>query len=126
VGEHVKLLVKRGERQFPTTVTVASLPDESAPKVQVLKELELVTLTPAIRAERGIRSAHGALIYQVSARVADDLGIAKGDVIVQINNVPIDNAVDAQKALTALAGRGVIHMYFERGGQIYTTDFMVR
>ncbi|HXE60502.1 MAG TPA: trypsin-like peptidase domain-containing protein [Gemmatimonadaceae bacterium] len=126
VGERVQLTVKRGDRQFPVTVTVSSLPDESAPKIQVLKELELVTVTPAIRAERGIRSAHGALIYAVSSRVSDDLGIAKGDVIVQINQVPIDNAQDVQKALNALAGRTVIHMYFERGGQIYTTDFMVR
>jgi len=126
VGERVQLTVKRGEREFPVTVTVASLPDESAPKVQVLKELELVTVTPAIRAERGIRSSHGALIYQVSPRVSDDLGIAKGDVIVQINQLPIENAQDVQKALNALAGRSVIHMYFERGGQIYTTDFMVR
>ena len=126
VGERVQLTVKRGERQFPVSVTVASLPDESAPKVQVLKELELVTVTAAIRAERGIRSSHGALIYQVSSRVSDDLGIAKGDVIVQINQVPIENAQDVQKALNALAGRSVIHMYFERGGQIYSTDFMVR
>jgi serine protease Do len=126
VGEHVQLVVKRGDRQVPVTVTVAALPDESAPKVQVLKELELVTVTPAIRAERGIRSPHGALIYAVSSRVSDDLGIAKGDVIVQVNQVPIENAQDVQKALNALAGRSVIHMYFERGGQIYTTDFMVR
>jgi len=126
VGERVQLTVKRGDRQFPVSVTVASLPDESAPKVQVLKELELVTVTPAIRAERGIRSSHGALIYQVSPRVSDDLGIAKGDVIVQINQVPIENAQDVQKALNVLAGRSVIHMYFERGGQIYSTDFMVR
>ncbi|HKT06924.1 MAG TPA: trypsin-like peptidase domain-containing protein [Gemmatimonadaceae bacterium] len=126
VGERVQLSVKRGDRQFPVSVIVASLPDESAPKVQVLKELELVTVTPAIRAERGLRSSHGALIYQVSPRVSDDLGIAKGDVIVQINQVPIQSAQDVQRALNALAGRGAIHMYFERGGQIYSTDFMVR
>ena len=126
VGERVPLTVKRGARTFPVTVSVAALPDESAPKVQVLKELELVTVTPTIRAERGIRSTKGALIYDVSPRVSDDLGIAKGDVIVQINRVSIDNAQDVAKALNAFAGRGVIHMYFERGGQIYSTDFMVR
>jgi serine protease Do len=126
VGEKVPLVVKRGERTFPISVTVATLPDESAPKVQVLKELELVTVTPTIRAERGIRSARGALIYDVSSRVSDDLGIAKGDVIVQINRLPIDDAQDVAKALNAFAGHGVIHMYFERGGQIYSTDFMVR
>jgi serine protease Do len=126
VGERVPLLVRRNGREFQTTVTVADLPEVSAPKVQVLKELELVTLTPAIRAERGIRSQHGALIYNVSDRVSEDLGIEKGDVIVQINRVPIDNAQDVAKALDAFAGRGVIRMFFERAGRIYSTDFMIR
>jgi hypothetical protein len=59
----------------------------SAAKVAVLKELELVTLTPAIRVDRGIRSPKGALIYNLSDRVSDELGLAKGDLIVQINRV---------------------------------------
>jgi serine protease Do len=92
----------------------------------VLKELEVVTLTPSIRAEKGIRSSHGALIYNVTDRVSDDLGIEKGDVIVQINRMPIDNAQDVAKALDAFSGRGVIRMFFERGGRIYSTDFMIR
>jgi S1-C subfamily serine protease len=83
-------------------------------------------VTPAIRAERGIRSAHGALIYDVSDRVAQDLGIEKGDVIVQVNRVPIDNAQDVAKVFDALSGRDVVRMYFERGGRIYSTDFMIR
>jgi serine protease Do len=126
VGEKVPMVVRRGDRQFEVTLTVADLPEVSAPKVQVLKELELVTITPAIRAERGIRSRHGALIYDVSDRVSQDLGIEKGDVIVQVNRVPIDNAQDVAKVFDALSGRDVVRMYFERGGRIYSTDFMIR
>jgi serine protease Do len=126
VGEKVPILVRRGDRQFEVNLTVADLPEVSAPKVQVLKELELVTVTPAIRAERGIRSRHGALIYNVSDRVSQDLGIEKGDVIVQVNRVPIQNAEDVAKVFDALSGRDVVRMYFERGGRIYSTDFMIR
>ncbi|HEX7941384.1 MAG TPA: trypsin-like peptidase domain-containing protein [Gemmatimonadaceae bacterium] len=126
VGEQVPLVVRRGDRELPVRVTVADLPEVSAPKVQVLKELEVVTLTPAIRAERGIRSQHGALIYNVSQRVADDIGIETGDVIVQINRASIDDAQDVAKALDAFADRGMIRMFFERGGRIYFTDFMIR
>jgi len=126
VGEKVPIMVRRGGRQFEVSLTVADLPEVSAPKVQVLKELELVTVTPAIRAERGIRSRHGALIYDVSDRVSQDLGIEKGDVIVQVNRVPIDNAQDVAKVFDALSGRDVVRMYFERGGRIYSTDFMIR
>ncbi len=126
VGERIPLLVRRGNREQTFTVTVADQPDVSAPKVAVLKELQLVSLTPAIRAERNIRSTRGALIYEVSRRVADELGIEKGDVIVQVNRVPIQNAEDAARALDQYGGRDVIRMFFERAGRIYSTDFMIR
>ncbi len=126
VGERVPMVVRRDGKELDVTLTVADLPEVSAPKVQVLKELELVTVTPSIRAERGIRSRHGALIYNVSDRVSQDLGLEKGDVIVQVNRVPIDDAQDVAKVFDALSGRDVVRMYFERGGRIYSTDFMIR
>ncbi|MGH7719623.1 MAG: trypsin-like peptidase domain-containing protein [Gemmatimonadaceae bacterium] len=126
VGEEAELLVRRDGRELPVRVTVADLPDVSAPKVAVLRELELVTLTPSIRGQRGIVSGRGALIYRVSERVSQELGIAEGDVIVQINRVPIESAEDAARALDTFGGRHVIRMFFERGGRIYSTDFMIR
>ena len=126
VGDQVPLVVKRASRELPVTVTIADLPEVSAPKVAVLKELELVTLTPAIRVDRGIRSPRGALIYNLSDRVSYELGLARGDLIVQINRIPIESANDAARALDASAGRATIHMFFERGGRIYSTDFMIR
>jgi serine protease Do len=126
VGDVVPLVIKRAGREMQMNVTIADLPEVSAAKVAVLKELELVTLTPAIRVDRGIRSPRGALIYNVSDRVSDELGLAKGDVIVQINRLPIETANDAARALDAAAGRSTIHMFFERGGRIYSTDFMIR
>jgi serine protease Do len=126
VGQAVSLTVKRGTREIPVTVTVGDLPEVSAPKVEVLRELELVTLTPAIRSERGIRSEHGAVIYKLSDRVAEDLGIQTGDVIVQINRTPITSADEAAKALNYYGGRGSIRMFFERSGQVFTTDFSIQ
>ena len=126
VGNQVPLVLKRGARDVPVSVTIADLPEVSAAKVAVLKELELVTLTPAIRVDRGIRSPRGALIYNLSERVSDELGLEKGDVIVQINRIPVETANAAAHALDAGAGPATIHMFFERGGRIYSTDFMIR
>ena len=126
VGQAVVLTVKRGGREIPVTVTVGDLPEVSAQKVEVLRELELVTLTPAIRSERGIRSEHGAVIYKLSDRVAEDLGIQTGDVIVQINRTPITSADEAAKALNYYGGRGPIRMFFERSGQVFSTDFSIQ
>ena len=126
VGDSVPLIVRRAARDFTVTVRVADLPEVNAPKVEVLHELELVTLSPAIRAERGIRSEHGAVIYNVSARVADELGIQSGDVIVQINRTPVASADQAAEALNYYGGRGPIRMYFEHNGQVFTTDFSIQ
>ena len=126
VGERVPVRVRREGREFAVELVVGDQPEASAPKVAVLREMELITLTPQIRAERTIVSQRGALIYRVSERVAADLGIQSGDVIVQINRTPIESADDAARAIDAYAGRGLIRMYYERGGRAYFTDFIIR
>jgi serine protease Do len=126
VGEQVPLVVRRGGSDVSVTVTIADLPEVSAPKVEVLREMELVTLTPAIRAERGVRSPRGALIYRASERVTAELGMSPGDVIVQINRTPVTSAEDVTRALDYYAGKGTIRVFFEHEGSIYPTDFYIR
>ncbi len=126
VGEEVPLILRRGESELKVNVKVADLPEVNAPKVTVLREIQLVSLTPAIRAERNIRRVNGALVQAVSPRVADQLGIQAGDVILQINRVPVADAESAARALDYYAGRGGIVMYIERQGQVYTTEFVIQ
>ncbi len=126
VGEDIPLIFRRGGRDVQVTVRVADLPEVNAPKVTVLREIQLVTLTPAIRAERNIRRASGALVQNVTSRIAEQLGIQAGDVILQINRVPVADAEAAARALDYYAGRGAIVMYIERQGQVYTTEFVIQ
>ncbi|HWE42623.1 MAG TPA: trypsin-like peptidase domain-containing protein [Gemmatimonadaceae bacterium] len=126
VGESVPLRIMRGNSQQTVNVTVADMPEVSAEKVQVLREMELVTLTPAIRAERGIRSPRGAVIYRTTDRITNEIGLQSGDVIVQINRTPISSADEAAKAIDYYGGRGPIQLFFERGGRVYSTDFQLR
>ena len=125
VGENDSLVVKRGGREIPVSVEVADLPDLNAPRVTVLRELELITLTPAIRAQYQIQSRQGALVNRVSERVQGQLGIQSGDVIVQLNRTPITDAELVNRFLTTY-GRGVIRLYFERGGAVYSTEFSLQ
>jgi serine protease Do len=126
VGQPANLRIRRGGRDMTVSVPVADQPEVTAPKVQVLKELELVTVTPAIRAERNVRSTQGALVFNVSDRVANDLGIQRGDVIVQVNRTRVRSAEEAAQALSYYADRGPIRMFLERDGQIFITDFYIR
>ncbi len=122
VGEKVNLTIRRNGREMPVEVQVADLPDVNAPRVTVLREIELLTVTPAIRGERQIRSVQGAIVGKVSDRVRSQIGIEPGDVIVQINRTPVTDAQSVERILNSY-GRSVIRMYFERGGQIYSTEF---
>jgi serine protease Do len=126
VGEAVPLRIRRGNREFDVSVTVADLPWASAPKVAVMRELELVSLTPAIRAERGIQSARGALVLRASDRVIDEIGLQPGDVVVQVNRTPVETADQAAQAIDYASRRGAIRVFFERGGRIFSTDFMIQ
>ncbi|HEX2602443.1 MAG TPA: trypsin-like peptidase domain-containing protein [Gemmatimonadaceae bacterium] len=125
VGENDTLLVKRGSREIPISVQVVDLPDVNAPRVTVLREIELITLTPQIRAQYQVQSRQGALVNRVSDRIQQQIGLAAGDVIVQINRTPIATAEDVNRILTSY-GRGALRMYFERGGQIYATEFSLQ
>jgi len=125
VGESDSIVVRRDGREIPVTVAVADLPDVNAPRVTVLREIELITLTPPIRAQYQIQSRQGALVNRVSERVQQQIGLQSGDVIVQINQNPITNAETVNRILTTY-GRGGLRMYFERGGRIYATEFSLQ
>jgi serine protease Do len=126
VGTRLPLVVERGGRPVETSVVVADLPEVRAPKVEVLRELQLVTLTPAIRAERGVRTTSGALVYRVTERMSEELGLMEGDVIVQVNRSAVNSAEDVQRAIDYHAGRGPIRLYFERGARVFFTDFVIQ
>ncbi|MEY4608651.1 MAG: hypothetical protein RL625_868 [Gemmatimonadota bacterium] len=126
VGENATLMVRRENRERRVTVAVQDLPDASAERVAVLRELQLISLTPAIRVERGIRAAQGAVVVQVSDRVEQALGLRPGDVIVQINRTPVADAPQAARLIEGAGGSGPVRMFVERAGMIYSTDFRIR
>jgi serine protease Do len=125
VGESDSIVVRRGGREIPLVVEVVDLPDVNAPRVTVLREIELITVTAPIRAQHQIQSRRGALVNRVSDRVQQQIGIQSGDVIVQINRTPITDAESVNRILTSY-GRGGLRMYFERGGRIYATEFSLQ
>ncbi|MDB4950301.1 MAG: putative family peptidase [Gemmatimonadetes bacterium] len=119
-GERLQVRVA-GDRAL--TVTAGDLPSVGAQRVQALRDFQLVTLTPAIRAERGLSSERGALIVSLS-EPARRIGLQEGDLILQVNRVRVGGAEEAAQALQALSGRSVV-VYFERGGQVGATEFVI-
>lgn len=126
VGESIPMVVKRGTDEVPITVKVADSPEVTATKVTVLSDLQLISLSDAIRAERGVAATSGALIYKVSDRISDAIGIQVGDVIVQVGRTRVNTAQEASSAIERESNRGQVYLVFERGRQLMQTSFSMR
>jgi serine protease Do len=103
-------------------IVTGDLPTVTAPKVTVLRDLQLITVTPAIQAERSLRSADGALIFRLTPDVSRATGLQAGDVIVGVNRVRIHDAAQLATVLQALQPREPFRLVFERGGSYNFTD----
>jgi serine protease Do len=125
VGDSVDLSVRSGRRTIHRRVVTGDLPTVTAEKYKVLEDLELVNVTPAVRAERGIRSQEGVLIFSISPTVSDATGLAEGDVILAINRTPVRAASQVGELLNVRPGE-VVRLYLEREGQITFTDLVFR
>jgi serine protease Do len=119
VGEPLPVTVgEAGERTI--RITPRDLPSLTAERVSALEEFELVTLTPPIRAERGLDNESGALIVGVSDRIRQRLGLREGDLIIGINRYAIRSAEEAADYLQELQeypGRVEVRMFVERSGR---------
>lgn len=103
-------------------IITADLPTVTAEKVSVLRGIQLVTVTPAIRSERRIQSEQGALVFQVQPDIARTTGLRDGDVIVAINRTPVASAAQVSQLLGAIRPRQSFRLVFERGGQVTFVD----
>jgi len=125
-GDTLPVVVRRTSGDRHVVLTVEDLPTSKAQKVAVLGDLQVVTVTPAIRAEKGIQSPRGALVYAIGRESQQNTGLQPGDVIMQVNRQGIATAEDAQRALRGAQGRTPVRVYFERGGETGYTDFYVQ
>lgn len=124
-GDQLEVTLRRDGRRRRVWLRMEELPTSRAEKVAVLGDMQLITVTAAIRQERGIQSVRGALIYNVGA-AARATGLRQGDVILQINRLSVGSAEDVRRAFREASGRAPIRVYFERGGGVGYTDFYVQ
>jgi serine protease Do len=125
VGDSVEVIVRNGNTTARRRVVTGDLPTVTAEKITVLQDLQLINVTPAIQAERGIRSERGALIFRLSPQVSRATGLRPGDVILAINRAPVRSASEVSDLLNVRAGQ-VIRIYVERDGQVTFTDLVLR
>ena len=123
-GEVVEVRTEGSSRPF--RIVTETLPTARAERVEVLEDLEVITVTPEVRLERNLGSEAGALITGISPRLSRSLGLREGDVLLAINRTNIRTAEDAARAIGNLRGGTRVRIYFERNGQVSWRDFYTR
>jgi serine protease Do len=125
-GDTLIVSYRHGSESRTARLAVGDFPTTLAEKVAVLGGMKVVTVTPAVRAERGIQSDHGALIYDLPGEMVEATGLRSGDVILQINRARVSSADDLRRAFAATAGAGAVSVWFERARRLERTAFYVR
>jgi len=107
-----------GEGVGRVTLVAEELPSLRAARVTVLQDLQLITLTPSVRAERRVLSDEGAVVTGISPELAGQLPLRPGDVLLAINNAGIQRAEQVAEILERLqSARQPFRIYFERNGR---------
>jgi len=126
VGDTILLVTRRGTLIMRRTLVATDLPTRTAARVTVLQDLQLVTVTPAIQAERGIQSAQGALVVGIAPRTAESTGLRVGDVIIGLDRLRVASANDLSAFFDDLRSGESFRIWLERNGQTVYTDLVYR
>ena len=121
-GDRIELAV---EGMDAVQLRAAPLPSATADRVELLRDLQVVTVTAGIRAERGLASSEGALVVEISDALAGVTGLATGDVLLAVNNMRVRTAREAADELRRIqrAGRSFV-LRFERNGRMVRTGLL--
>ena len=121
-GDRIELAL---EGMDPVQVQAVRLPSATADRVELLRDLEVVTVTPGIQAERRLVSSEGALVVEISEVLARVTGLAVGDVLLAVNNQRLRTAREAADELRQAqrSGRPFV-LLFERNGRMVRTGLL--
>jgi serine protease Do len=110
-------------RNRPVSLETTSYPSVTAERVTVLRDIQLISVTPQIQVERDLVSEWGALVTAISDRLSRQLGLRKNDVILQINRMRVRTADETAQAFDAVRGTGRVALIFEHDGGRYVREF---
>ena len=126
VGDTLQLQTRAIAITRNRTLVSGDLPTVTAERVRVMSDLELVTVTPGVRAEKNLRADQGALIATITPAAAQATGLAAGDVILAIDRTPVRTAEQVAEIVGALKPRQPIRVYVERDGRLVYSDIALR
>jgi len=126
VGSRVSITVLRNNTTVPLTATITELKEEKAvaraPETERDFGLTVQNVTPEIAQSLGLKQVQGVIVAAVEAgSAADDAGVRRGDVILEIDGKAIRNLTDYRHAIAELE-KGKSSLFLVQRGQ--STSFV--
>ncbi|MGA7400515.1 MAG: Do family serine endopeptidase [Candidatus Sulfotelmatobacter sp.] len=129
-GSSIKLGILRDGKNINVPVTVEEMGSRDHEGKEVGSNsngkprwgLGLTDMTPELREQLQASSdLRGAVVEQVQpGSAADNAGLQQGDVIVEVDRHPVQNAADVQKALSAVPkGQDALVLVWSNGGSTF-------
>jgi len=119
----IKVLRKGKEKSFAVQLGELENTQELAKAEPEAKPgafgLQVQTVTPDIAQELGLEETEGVVVTGVEpGSPADDAGLRRGDVILEVNQAPVGDVAEFREALEG-AERGALLLVSRAGSQIY-------
>jgi len=127
-GSTIKLQILRDSKNVNVPVTLEAMGSRDQTGKEVSSNgkprwgLGVTDMTPDLRQQlQASGDLHGAVVEQVQpGSSADNAGLQRGDVIVEVNRHPVQNADDVQKALAAVPkGQDALVLVWSNGGSTF-------
>ena len=123
-GKSVEVKVIRNSKEMTMTIKVAEMPVGKIPSGEPLSPeglgLTLRNITPEIMKELRLRDKTGVIVANVqSGSPADDAGIELGDVIREVNRLPVKNLNDFESAIKKARPNKPVLLLIKRGPQVF-------
>jgi serine protease Do len=122
VGEKAKLVLIRDGKKQNLTVEIGKLEDEEVvvadAETGTSKKLGMSVqeLTPKIAESLGIEETQGLIVSDITpGSAASEVGILRGDIILEINRQKVENVAQYKKALQAAQEKKSILLLIKRG-----------
>jgi serine protease Do len=129
VGADTRVTVIRNGKKLSLTVRVEELPKEEeltlaegkpAKSSDNALNVTVADLTPEQRKELGLEKRQGVIVQQVEEGPAQEAGIRRGDVLLKLNNMDVDNVAHFKRLVGELpAGKSVPVLIQRRSGPIF-------
>jgi serine protease Do len=130
-GTDVQVKIVRDKKEKEVTIRVGEMKDteneegedEGGGKEESSTELgiSVTDLDSQTARQLGMENEQGVLITRVKVNsAAEDAGLARGDVILEINRQPVDGVSDYRKMVNAARpGDTLLFLVFRRGGSLF-------